>query len=148
MIRKISMLMAASIIFSGFSGAKPANIGVTNGQLARCPNTPNCVSTQASDSMHSIKPIVYATTKEDAMKKLIKVINSMPRTKTVNLSDDYIHAEFTSAVFRFVDDVEFYIDDTSKTIQFRSASRLGKSDFGVNRKRMEEIKRRFAADKP
>jgi uncharacterized protein (DUF1499 family) len=69
----------------------------------------------------------------------------MPRARVVKDEGNYMHAEFTSRIFRFVDDVEFVIDDAHKVIHFRSASRLGYSDFGVNRKRMEEIRKRFDA---
>jgi uncharacterized protein (DUF1499 family) len=143
MLKKISLLMATSMVFAGFSAAKADGLGVKNGQLARCPNSPNCVSTEAKDAKHSIEPIRYVSSRDEAIKKLIAVINSMPRTKIVKTSDDYLHAEFTSAVFRFVDDVEFMFNDSDKTIKFRSASRVGHSDFGVNRRRMEEIRRRF-----
>jgi uncharacterized protein (DUF1499 family) len=67
----------------------------------------------------------------------------MRRAKVITDTGDYIHAEFTSRLFRFVDDVEFSFDDTNKLINFRSASRKGYSDLGVNRKRMEEIRKRF-----
>jgi uncharacterized protein (DUF1499 family) len=114
-----------------FSGVRPNNLGIKNGELAPCPSSPNCVSTKAQDTKHAIEPI--------------PIIRSMPRISIVKTTDDYLQVEFASAVFRFVDDVEFYLDNTDKTIQFRSASRLGYSDFGVNRKRMEEISRRFKA---
>jgi uncharacterized protein (DUF1499 family) len=145
MFKKISLLMATSMVLAGFSAAKADVLGVKDGQLARCPSSPNCVSTQATDSKHSIEPMRYTSAQDAAMRKLIAVINSMPRTKIVKTSDDYLHAEFSSAVFRFVDDVEFLFNESDKTIQFRSASRVGHSDFGVNRKRMEDIRQRFMA---
>lgn len=77
---------------------------------------------------------------QEARETIITVIRSMKRTKIAILMDDYIRAEFVSALFRFVDDVEFYFDDASKTIHLRSASRLGYSDLGVNRKRIEQIR--------
>lgn len=77
------------------------------------------------------------------MRKLTAAIQSMPRRKIVIATENYLHVEFSSAIFRFVDDVEFFLDDATQTIHFRSASRLGYSDLGVNRKRMEEIRRRF-----
>ena len=67
----------------------------------------------------------------------------MPRTQIVTDEETYIHATFTSLIFRFVDDVQFVIDDATKTIHFRSASRVGRGDMGVNRNRMEEIRTRF-----
>ena len=83
--------------------------------------------------------------KEEAMKGLVAVIESMRRTKIVTMTDDYLHVEFRSLVFRFVDDVEFYFDDRGKTIHLRSASRVGHSDLGVNRKRVERIREVFDA---
>ncbi|MEN6474950.1 MAG: DUF1499 domain-containing protein [Syntrophaceae bacterium] len=127
----------------GFTGSRPHNLGVKDGALAACPDSPNCVSTQAKDARHAIAPLTYTTSREQALQRLTDIIRSLPRTRIVTSRADYLHVEFTSALFRFVDDVEFFLDDTAKTIHFRSASRLGYSDLGVNRKRMEEIRRRF-----
>ncbi len=143
--KRKSLLMALSLSLFGCSGVRPNNLGIKNGELAPCPNSPNCVSTKAQDKKHAIPPIRYTTSRQETMAKLIAIIRSMPRTNIVETTDDYLQVEFTSAVFRFVDDVEFNLGDTDKTIQFRSASRLGYSDFGVNRKRMKEISRRFKA---
>ncbi len=129
------------------SGTRPSNIGMHNGRLAPCPETPNCVSTFASDKTHSIGPLSYSGAMEQAKQRLVAVINSLPRTKIVSDSGTYLDAEFTSRMWRFVDDVEFVFDDSAKTIQFRSASRLGSGDLGVNRKRMEVIRERFEAGK-
>ncbi len=125
------------------SGTRPSNLGVHDDRLAPCPESPNCVSTFASDKTHSIAPLSYLGTAIDAKQKLIKVINSLPRTRIVADKGSYIDAEFTSFLWRFVDDVEFLFNDSAKTIQFRSASRLGYGDMGVNRKRMETIKENF-----
>jgi len=139
------IIAAGAVLLFGCSGTRPANLGVKNGVLSPCPVSPNCVSTQAQDGKHSIVPLTYTSSREEAMEKLKGVISSMERAKIITATDDYIHAEFTSALFRFKDDVEFLIDDSAKTIHFRSASRLGYSDLGVNRKRMEEIRRRFTS---
>jgi uncharacterized protein (DUF1499 family) len=130
-----------------FSGTPPTNLGVKEGKLLECPATPNCVNSQApaSDSEHSIQPISYSSTPEQAFAKLKAVIQDLPRTKIVSETEDYIYAEFTSALMGFVDDVEFHLDNTQKVIHVRSASRLGQSDLGVNRKRVEEIRAKFAA---
>ena len=126
-----------------FFSRKPDNLGVTNGQLADCPSSPNCVSTQATDPVHRMDPISFSGSPEEALKMLKADIAAWPRTKIVTSDDRYIHAEFTSLLFRFVDDVEFLIDPATKQIHFRSASRVGKSDLGVNRLRMAEIRRQF-----
>ena len=118
-------------------------IGITDGKLAPCPKSPNCVSTQVSDKKHIIKPLKYSSTLKEAKLKILDIIESLKRTKIINETEDYIHAEFRTRTFKFVDDVEFYFDDTEKIIHFRSASRVGWSDMGVNRKRMEKIRKLY-----
>jgi uncharacterized protein (DUF1499 family) len=108
--------------------------------LAPCPSSPNCVSTQASDEGHAIVPFRYRKSRVEAKEALKEVIRSLPRTKLVEEDESYLHFEFTSLLIRFVDDVEFLFDDEAKTIHFRSASRTGYGDLGVNRKRMEQVR--------
>jgi uncharacterized protein (DUF1499 family) len=127
-----------------FAGNRPNNLGVNNGKLAPCPNSPNCVSSQSSDVGHSIAPLTYNSTPEEAIANLKSVIQSLPRTKIITESNDYLYAEFKSALMGFVDDVEFYLDRKANVIQVRSASRLGQSDLGVNRKRIETIRAKLA----
>lgn len=119
----------------------PTSLGANNGQLQPCPDTPNCVSTQAaqSDTEHFIAPVPYTGETDFMMTQILKVVSAMPRATVIKQEGNYLHVEFRSQVFRFVDDVEFYLDDTTKLIHFRSAARLGQSDMGVNRKRMTEI---------
>ncbi len=114
-------------------------------RFAPCPATPNCVSTQApvADTEHYIEPIAYTDTLANARHHLLTVIRSIPRMTLVIDEPGYLHVEFRSRLMRFVDDVEFYLDDAAHLIHFRSASRLGQSDLGVNRKRMEEIRQAF-----
>jgi uncharacterized protein (DUF1499 family) len=109
-------------------------------QLSPCPSSPNCVSTQAQDEGHAIEPIRYRKPRAEAKEALKEVIRSLPRTKLVEEDESYLHYEFTSLLLRFVDDVEFLFDDETKTIHFRSASRTGYGDLGVNRKRMEQVR--------
>ena len=127
-----------------FSGKRPDDLGVKNGRLKPPPASPNAVSSQAQDPGHAIAPLTYAGTRDRAMEALVKIIEAMPRTRIVSRSQDYIYAEYQSALMGFVDDVEFWFEPSTKTIQVRSASRLGYSDFGVNRARIEDIRRRFA----
>lgn len=130
-----------------FAGNRPTNIGINNSQLAACPATPNCVSSQApaSDTEHSIAPLKFNGDPTNAMANLKQVIQSMPRTTIVKETNDYLYVEFASKLMGFVDDVEFYIDGGNNNIQVRSASRLGQSDLGVNRKRIEEIRSKLTA---
>lgn len=150
--RRLIYLIVALVVLSpvillailSFMAKKPSNLGVVNGRLAPCPNSPNCVSTQANDADHRMEPIPFD---DQAIERLKTVIGAMPRMKVVTETDDYIHAEATSRLFRFVDDVEFFVDRAAKVIHFRSASRVGHSDFGVNRARMEQIRAAFQTAK-
>lgn len=137
-------LCAASLLFLiDCTGTRPGNVAEGHGKLAPCPETPNCVFTQASDNTHKIEPLSYSTDTKTAMIKLVESIRSMKGAEIVAQTENYLYAEFTSGFWKFVDDVEFSFDEENKLIHFRSASRLGKSDFGVNRNRMEEIRARF-----
>lgn len=109
--------------------------------LPPCPFSPNCVSTQATDDGHAIAPIRYRKARAEAKEALKQAIRLLPRVTLVEEDESYLHYEFTSFLIRFVDDVEFVFDDATKMLHFRSASRTGYGDFGVNRKRMEEIRR-------
>ncbi|MFW6171794.1 MAG: DUF1499 domain-containing protein [Planctomycetota bacterium] len=135
-----ALIVGALAMMSLFSG-KPSNLGVTDGRLADCPNSPNCVSTQAGRPECRMEPIPFTDSSEAAMRRIKTVVAEMPRAKIVILENNYLHVEFRSAFFRFVDDVEFLIDPEEQLIHFRSASRVGYSDFGVNRDRMERIRK-------
>lgn len=112
--------------------------------LPPCPSTPNCVSTQATSAVHAIAPIPYRGSAEAALARLAAIVESMPRGRIVERGPASMRAEFRTSIFRFVDDVMFAVDERKKTIEFRSASRVGRNDLGVNRKRMEAIRARFA----
>ncbi|HEV2854673.1 MAG TPA: DUF1499 domain-containing protein [Thermoanaerobaculia bacterium] len=115
-------------------------------RLAPCPRTPNCVSTQAPEgSSKRMDPIPYTGSLDQARARMLQVLRAYPRTRIVQEDPDYLKAECRSKVFRFVDDVELLFDDGAKQIHFRSASRLGRRDFGVNRERMERIREAFLA---
>lgn len=130
-----------------FSGKQPTNLGVKQGQLLSCPDSPNCVSSQAnaSDEEHFIAPIETKLAPSDAIAKLKSIVEGMERSKINEASDDYLYAEFASKIMGFVDDIEFYVTPASGMIQVRSAARLGRSDLGVNRKRVETIREAFQA---
>ncbi len=109
-------------------------------ELAPCPSSPNCVSTQATDQSRQMAPYRYQRNLAGAKGALKIIVSGLPRTKLVEETESYLHYEFTSFLLRFVDDVEFVFDEEAKVIHFRSASRTGYSDLGVNRRRMEEIR--------
>ena len=145
MNKKILILIVSLFIFTGCSGTMP-KLGVENGKLKQCPKTPNCVNSKAKDKKHFIEPIVIAATPLEAKNDILKTLNEMKQSKIVVVEDNYIRAEFVSKLFRFVDDVEFYFPDKKSKeliIQIRSGSRVGYSDFGVNRKRIEQIRRKL-----
>ena len=124
---------------------RPDDLGVVQGRLKPCPESPNCVCSQAEDADHAMEPIPFSGLAEDAQDVIRNVINRQPRVKILTDEAGYIHAEFRSLIFRFADDVEFVIDKEKKLIHFRSASRVGHSDMGVNRSRMERIRDQFEA---
>lgn len=122
---------------------RPALLGVINGRLAECPSAPNCVSSQAADPGHQIAPLKFEGGAVEALQRLKQVLGTIPRLKIVTEQDNYLHAEATSLLFRFVDDVEFLVDPQAGVIHCRSASRVGHSDLGVNRARIEQIRKAF-----
>jgi uncharacterized protein (DUF1499 family) len=131
-----------------FSGRRPANLGLRDGRFAPPRRTPNCVSSQAdrrNDSQHYIEPLGFAGPPADAWAALIGVIQSMERVKIIAEKPNYLHAEFRTKLMGFVDDAEFCLDEHAGVIHVRSASRLGRRDFGVNRSRIEAIRSRMAA---
>jgi len=138
-----SAISTPMTLFS-FSGTRPTNIGVTNGKLLACPNSPNCVSSQSTDAEHKISPLTYTGDAAKALEDLKVTIASMPRTKIITAEGNYIYAEFTSSLMGYVDDVEFYLNADKNIIEVRSASRLGESDLNVNRNRIEAIRAKFA----
>lgn len=147
MINKISALLLSVMFLIGCSADKP-KLGVNASQLMPCPETPNCVCSQTSDKNFFIQPLPFYGTAEEARQRLINILKTWPRTKIVNVRDDYIRVEFTSKIFRFIDDAEFYFPsiETEKIIHVRSASRIGHSDLGVNRERMERLRNTFKAN--
>lgn len=128
-----------------FPGRRPDDIGVRGGRLKPVPSSPNAVSSQApKGDDHAIEPLTYRGRPDAAIVALEGIIAALPRTRVVVRKDDYLHAECESALLGFVDDLEFYLPPEGGVIHVRSASRLGHSDLGVNRRRVEEIRARLA----
>jgi uncharacterized protein (DUF1499 family) len=136
----LTLFLGLVIMFNQHS-TPPADLGVHDGKLAPCPASPNCVCSQGTDNAHRIEPLRFKKSAAEAMAALKEVLRQQKRTRIVTETTNYLHVEFRSAVFRFVDDVEFLVED--KVIQVRSASRVGYSDLGVNRKRIEAIRKQF-----
>lgn len=138
-------VLVGVLVLAGFSvfSRKPDNLGIQEGRLAPCPGSPNCVCTQDAEPLHAIEPLTFEDDAPEAWARLKAVLAKQPRCKIVVDEEGYLHAEFTSLLFRYVDDVEFQLDAGKGQIHFRSASRAGRSDLGVNRARMEEIRKAF-----
>jgi uncharacterized protein (DUF1499 family) len=122
-----------------FTGTRPSNLGVKEGKLSACPGTPNCVNSQSDDAQSKIAALPGVSIAE-----LKKVVTAMAGAAIIEETDNYLYAEFKSKLMGYVDDVEFYLDSSTNSVQVRSASRLGKSDLGVNRKRVEEIRSKLS----
>ncbi len=131
------------LLVMSLAAPAPGNLGVRGGRLAACPGSPNCVSTQAENQEHWIEPLQTEVGDDGAISLLAEIVREQPRTMIVEQTGDYLRVEFRSLLFRFCDDVEFYHDRRSGLVHFRSASRVGHSDLGVNRRRMEQIREQF-----
>ncbi len=147
-MRQLKLLVCSAVVImavglTSCSGKPPPNLGIRDGQLSPCPDKPNCVSSQATDKPHFIEPLGFSVQTNRAQRALISVLPGMEGAKVMTTEPLYVRAEFTSNTFKFVDDVEFLIDPLSNIIHVRSASRLGYSDLGVNRKRVEAIRQQF-----
>lgn len=122
-----------------FAGVRPNNLGVdASGQLASCPSTPNCVSSQSQDSEHYIEP--YRIESDRAWENLVQVVEDFDGSEIITNTGDYLYAEFTTKLMGFVDDVEFVRDEENQRFDVRSASRIGESDLGVNSKRLKILR--------
>ena len=109
-------------------------------RLSPCPDSPNCVNSQSTDPARFIEPLRYTGNLADARQKLIELLENSKHTRLISAETDYIHAEFRSLIFNFVDDVEFYFSSEDRIIHVKSASRTGYYDFGVNRRRVERLR--------
>ena len=143
-------LLAVAVLAAGWggllAGARPA-LGIGDGQLMPCPPTPNCVASQVNpaDAAHHVAPIAFRTDPAKAWAALADAVRGTAGATIVAERPGYLHVEFSSRVLGFVDDVEFQLDAGAQRIHVRSASRLGRGDFGVNRARIEAIRARLAA---
>lgn len=138
---KPALVFALAILLSACSGNPPGNLGVIDGRLAPCPQSPNCVSSQASDEAQRIEPLPLKGSPSQTQALLARLLADEPRARLIEQDANYLRAEFSSRVLRFVDDVEFLIGE--QAVDVRSASRLGYSDLGVNRKRIEHLRQRL-----
>jgi len=127
----------------GCAGERPQNLGTKDGLLLACPSSPNCVSSQADDGKHRIAPLAFSGDPDEAFARLKQVLGRRGDTAVIDEKPGYLRVELRTTLF--VDDGEFLLDRPRSVIQVRSASRLGYSDLGKNRSRMEEIRSQYIA---
>ena len=129
------------------SGRRPDNLGANEGRLLECKRSPNCVSSQAdrSDAEHYVEPIRFKGTTVQAMVAAKRAVDLMERSTIVREESGYLCAEFRSKLLGYVDDLELLFDQNAGVLHVRSASRLGRRDFGVNRGRVENLRRLIEA---
>jgi uncharacterized protein (DUF1499 family) len=137
--------LAVFILFFSCAGSPPENLGVQGGLMAPVPPSPNAVSTQApmDDKIHFIEPIPYDGNPQEFRRLVIQVLESWEGATLVKAEGPYIYATFRSKLMGYVDDTEVYFDQEKAVLHFRSASRVGYGDMGVNRSRYEEFKKKF-----
>lgn len=135
-----AILLTVTMPFLSCGGQRPSNLGVSDSRLAPCPSSPNCVSSDASDAAHRVPALRLAAPPSEAWRGARDALSELPRTRIVEERSDYLHAECRSALLGFVDDLELQLRASEGVIAIRSASRLGYSDLGVNRRRVERLR--------
>ncbi|MCG6936523.1 MAG: DUF1499 domain-containing protein [Proteobacteria bacterium] len=146
-MKTIGYLLVAVVVVAGIylvllsvqSRRIPPTVGLSGGHLRPCPATPNCVSSQTQNESAHVRPLEYSGSPEVAWRKLQHTVQHLGG-RVVTLQKNYLHATFVTSLFRFVDDVEFLLDEQAGVIQVKSSSRVGRSDLGTNRKRIETIR--------
>ena len=137
-------VLTSLMVLFGCSGDAPGPSGLgPETRLPPCPDKPNCVSTQSPDPDRAMEPLPFTGGREESRERILEIVRGMERSEIVEVSDSFLRVQFRSRVFRFVDDVVFFFDENARLVHFRSASRVGTYDFGVNRRRMEDISRRY-----
>lgn len=121
----------------------PTNLGMTNGSFARLPRTPNGISSQTTDLRKKVDPFPFNQNLTESKNSLKIIIAAFEDMKIRTEGKNYIHLISTSKTMRFHDDIEFFFDERSKVVHFRSASRIGYSDMNVNRKRYERLREEY-----
>lgn len=136
------VIFGVILIALSVASRKQPELGLADGQLRPCPATPNCVCSEYQGKNSYIEPLGYPDTEEAAWARLKQVITETGGAVMVE-EDNYLHAVYKTSLLRFVDDVAFRLDKNQQVIHVRSASRVGRSDFGTNRKRVEKIRAAF-----
>lgn len=140
-------LIIAGFLFFRHLGTRSADItsklGVHNGQLAAMPDTPNAVSSQTDDASKHVDALPMQGSAKETLTKILACLQEMGNNTVTTQLDNYIHAVFVTPFMKYHDDVEFYIDTANNKVQFRSASRVGKSDLGANKARYDAFKKLY-----
>ena len=144
-MRLVKLPTAALMVFLPMllscAGTLPAHLATPVAELEACPSTPNCVSSASSEEASQIEPLRLAVAPDAAWQALRKAVSELPRTRVVTDQEGYLHAESRSALIGYVDDLELMLRaDDGEIIDIRSASRVGRSDLGVNRQRVESLR--------
>ena len=148
LIKDVARVVATGFLLPVLFACNDSSAGLGtggNGILAPCPSSPNCVSSRDPDPTRRVDPILFTRDSAAAWSRLRKLIAEMKEARIAEDEMGYLHAEFRSALFGFVDDVEFRMNEAGR-IDVRSAARTGYFDFGVNRRRVEEIRARFTRE--
>lgn len=133
------MLRLAMAILFSITATMAHGVDLNSNVLKPCPDKPNCISTAEVAAKHGLEPLPFRGNLQQTREALVQLISTMPNSAIVQTQDKYIHVTFTSKMFGFVDDVEFLLDETNHLTHIRSASRSGYYDFGVNKRRVEDI---------
>lgn len=139
------MTIALAAVVIGCAGNQLENDMNKHDRLAVCPDRPNCVSSEEQDDRRAVAPMQLAGNSATEWADIQVVVSRLPRSKIVKATDRYLHATLKSRVFGFVDDLELKLDPQTKMISIRSASRKGYWDLGVNRRRVEDLRKQMKA---
>jgi uncharacterized protein (DUF1499 family) len=137
------LLNLVVLLLARFNTPKTVSLGISRGRFVPDPETPNFVSSMTDNEAFRVDALEYDTNADAAQVMAVKALKELPGTTIIEESPGYIHAISKTTVFRFIDDVELYFPK-GRVIHFRSASRVGKSDMGVNRKRYNKFKSIFS----
>jgi len=147
----LALLVLLAAQLGAFSGTAPDNLGVRDGRLRAPSKTPNSVSSQANlwpqhpmQDDARIAPLAPRGSGPETVARIRRIVEAMPGAKVVQARDDYLYVQFSTRWMKFVDDAEFWFDPAAGVVQLRSASRVGRKDFGVNRARVESIRQALA----
>ncbi|QFI37497.1 DUF1499 domain-containing protein [Moritella marina ATCC 15381] len=134
-----TFVLACGLMLTACTGARPHNLGVVNATLTPCPETPNCVSSDSLDESHYVPAFKLEASSEQVWSEIKVYLDSQSNMEIVRELKDYLYVESTSTLMRFVDDFELHLREQDGIIAVRSASRYGKSDFGVNKERVDDL---------